>query len=376
MASGRVAVALDPQSAEARYGYGLALSADGRPLEAARELEKATAGAPGRAEPLRALAAAYAAAQDRRAREAYERLVAIEPDRVVTRVRFAELLWSEGGGPAGNRQMEEALRIAPARVELRTSYAESLLEQERFDDAARELQKARELGDGGPATLALLGSALAQGGKAEEAVLVLEEAAGASASDAGVRHELGRLLLSLGRAGEARERLSQASRLSPGSAGVWLDLGRAEEASGDLAAAERAYRKAVSLAPTLATPHYALGRLLARQGQREEAARELAAHRSLYDRARKKVEETGALQAETALAWSELQKGKTSEALARFAALPETADTILGKATALSRLGRHAEAVAALERARAIEPENPRVAARLAAERFRAAEEK
>jgi cytochrome c-type biogenesis protein CcmH/NrfG len=51
-------------------------------------------------------------------------------------------------------------------------------------------------------------------------------------------------------------------------------------------------------------------------------------------------------------------------------------ETLLGRATVLSRLRRHPEAVAALERARQLDPQNPRVAALLAAERSRAEDER
>ncbi len=47
----RLAAAFGPQLPEARYIYGLALAADGRPVEAAREFEKAVALKPGEIAP-------------------------------------------------------------------------------------------------------------------------------------------------------------------------------------------------------------------------------------------------------------------------------------------------------------------------------------
>jgi tetratricopeptide (TPR) repeat protein len=59
-----------------------------------------------------------------------------------------------------------------------------------------------------------------------------------------------------------------------------------------------------------------------------------------------------------------------------FQALPESADSLAGSAEALSRLGRHAEALRALEKARDLAPEDRHIEALLAAERSRAAEPK
>jgi tetratricopeptide (TPR) repeat protein len=61
------------------------------------------------------------------------------------------------------------------------------------------------------------------------------------------------------------------------------------------------------------------------------------------------------------LAWTELRQGKTDRALARFRRLPEDGEALRGAAKALMGLGRHAEAVAAYERALALSPESARL---------------
>ena len=175
---------------------------------------------------------------------------------------------------------------------------------------------------------------------------------------------------------EAFPELEAAARLDPKSAGLQLDLGRACETLGKLDEAEAAYRRAVRLAPNLPRAHYALGRLLLRRGNRPEAETELAIHRQLYERGLKLVSEAEARAGELDLARARLREGKAAEALALFAALPESADSLLGRAEALSSLGRHAEAVRVLERARALEPEDRSIEPLLAAERSRAAESK
>ena len=82
--------------------------------------------------------------------------------------------------------------------------------------------------------------------------------------------------------------------------------------------AEAEYRRAVELSPNLPGAHYALGRLLQREGKKEEADRELATHHDLYERALHAVSASNAQKASAALAWKELEAGKASEALTRF----------------------------------------------------------
>ncbi len=105
----RLAAAFGPQLPEARHIYGLALAANGRPVEAAREFEKAVALKPGEAAPLYALAAAYAAAEDERTAATYEKLVALRPDDVKLRAEFADYLWRTDKDAEGNRVMEQAI---------------------------------------------------------------------------------------------------------------------------------------------------------------------------------------------------------------------------------------------------------------------------
>lgn len=372
---GRLAAAMGPDLPEARYIYALALKADGRPLEAARELERVVAAKPGQTGPLRLLAGAYAEAEDPRAVSIYEKLIALEPSRPSHRSELAEYFWRVGRADDGNRVMEEAIRALPDEGELALRYGRALFEQERYLDAAARLEKARARTGPHPAsTAALLGEAYWQAGKTDAARQVLETAWKQSPEDPRLRQDLGGLLLSLGKPDEALPHFEALASAQSGSAEVRLDLGRAYETLGRLADAEAAYRSAAKLSPNSPRAHYALGRLLLRQGKRDEGERELAVHRSLYERAQKLVSESQARSAEAALAWSELSQGKTVEALERFSQLPETSDTLLGRATVLSRLRRHPEAVAALERARQLDPQNPRVAALLAAERSRAEE--
>jgi Flp pilus assembly protein TadD len=372
----RLAAAFGPKTPEARYIFGLALAADGRPVDAAREFERAVALKPGETAPLAALAAAYAAAEDERTAATYEKLLALRPADPKIRAELAEYLWRTEKIDEGNRVIAQAIEAFPTNAELHVRYGRSLTQQDRPADAARALEKARSLGSRDASTFALLAGSYELAGDAQAAQTVLAEGVRAHPANASLRHDLGRLWLAEGRAEEALPELEEAARSSPGSVEMQLDLGRALEATGRLDAAEQAYRRVIRLAPNLPGAHYSLGRLLQRQGKKDEAERELAIHHSLYERGRQLVSAADARDAATSLAWAELNAGKAANALARFQALPESPESLKGQALAFQRLQRPRDAVRALERAHALAPEDHRIELLLVTERSRAEEQK
>ncbi len=367
----RLAAAFGPEVPEARYIFGLTLAADGRPIEAARELEKAVALKPGEVGPLLALAAVYAAAEDAKTVATYEKLVALRPADARLRADFAEYLWRTEANDEGNRVMEQAIAAFPTNASLLQRYGRAMLQQERPVDAAQALEKARELGSRDALTFALLAGAYEQVGKLDAARTVLAAGIDAHPTDATLHHDLGRLWLAEGRAEDALPQLEEAARSSPDAVQIQLDLGRALESLGQLDRAEAAFRRAIELAPNLPRSHYALGRLYQREGKTADAQRELEIHHKLYERGREAVSRYDVKSAEIAYAWSEWHKGNTATALARFQALPETPESLRGAALALARLDRHAEAVAALERAQALAPDDHRIELLLVTERAR-----
>ena len=371
---GRLAAAYAPESAQARFIYGLALRAAGRPADAAREFAKANALQPNEVGPLDALADAYAATGDERAAAAYERLLELDPGRSGPPLAFASYLWEAGKDERANSIAAAAVEKFPDDGPLRAAYGYALLEQQRFVDAAGELSRARDLGLGNTQTLGALGSALWQAGRTDDAEAAFEAAVRQHPDAVALRLELGRLRLSLGKGEAALRELEPASRLAPADAAVRFQLGRGYEAVGRLDEAEAAYRKAMEMSPNLASPRYALGRLLVRRGRREEGEKELEVYRTLYARAAHAQFEAESRRGEILLAESELSRGEPAAALARLESLPEGAEVLKGRARALSRLDRHAEAVQALERARELKPDDARIQALLAAEGARVRE--
>ena len=133
-------------------------------------------------------------------------------------------------------------------------------------------------------------------GRLEEAAQVLERAARANPRDIGVMHLWGDILAEAGRYDEAEEAYLMAARADPGAAN-WHKLGSALLDWGRLDKAEIALSQAVVADPSAPDPYFSLGKLFARQGDRERARAELAIYLALApdgpraDEARRLLEE-------------------------------------------------------------------------------------
>ena len=307
---------------------------------------------------LKALAAQYAAAGDPRAAETFEQAIAAAPGDFPLRVELAEYLWHIGERERGNAQMERLLRLVPDNPKLKAHYGVNLAEQGRYVQAAEQLDAARRDGFDGADVLYYLGSVLWETGRLDEAAQRLREAVAKDPAKAAARHRLGRLLIFQGKPSEAVVELSRASEIQPGAVDILLDFGRALEASGDVSLAEATYRRALDREPKTPLAHYLLGTLLARTGKREEATKHVALYQRAFAQDQQARFRSGARQAELNLGWTELKRNRFTEALAQFTRHPDDAEGLRGAAQALAGLGRHVEALRALERAVLLDPEN------------------
>lgn len=327
---------------------------------------------PGPAE-LRRLAASYAAVDDPRASETYEKAIAAAPADFPLRVEYAEFLWHSGERDRGNVQMDRVIALAPENPRLRAHYGVNLAEQGRYVAAAKQLEAARRGGFDNADVLFYLGSVLWETGRLDEAAARLREAVAKDPGKVSARHRLGRLLIFQGRANEAVTELTKASELEPHSIEVLLDLGRALEAAGNPAKAEASYRLALEIPPDVPLAHYLLGTLLARNGKRQEAAEHIALYQRAFVQEQENRYRSGARQAEVNLGWTRLKEKHFEDALAQFRRWPDDVEALSGAAQALSELGRHGEAVEALERALLLEPDNRTLRYALDRERERSA---
>ncbi len=88
-----------------------------------------------------------------------------------------------------------------------------------------------------------------------------------------------------------------------------------------------------------------------------------------YEREQGRRQEETSRAAEINLGWVELRQRRFEKALAQFERHPDDAEALRGAAEALSALKRRREAIAALERALVLKPEDRAISWRLREER-------
>jgi len=153
--------------------------------------------------------------------------------------------------------------------------------------------------------------------------------------------------------------LKQATDLSPDDADTWYSLGRAQYSNGDYGGAETSFRRVLTLDSRSVKAENNLGLTLASQNQPDEA---MEAYRKA-----EALQQGSASQSEQPLLNLGLllldrnQPQEATEKLARAAAIaPSCAQCQEGFGQALLALNRLTEAEAAMEKAVALEPKNPR----------------
>ena len=163
------------------------------------------------------------------------------------------------------------------------------------------------------------------------------------------------LLLRNGQFAQARSVLEALVRRQPAQLQAHWLLGGACQESDDLAAAARAFRAVLALDPRWVPARVALGELLARDGRIDEAERELRqAH----------ADDPRFARAALSLAQLLLAGGRAAEALRitapALAGSIGDAELLGAHGYALQKLNRHDEAIAALQRAAQLVPQNAR----------------
>jgi Flp pilus assembly protein TadD len=266
----------------------------------------------------------------------YQLARTLAPKRVAPMVGLARIRIARVGAPfeagaaKGNREIMAAVRdlktaakadpgFGPAAVEL----GRALLVTGSADQALEWLVKGVDLLPSEAEAHSALGIGYLATGKKDEAVTELAKAAGLDPGSAARHGNLGTALFMAGRKKEAIAEYELRVRLADGDARAHSDLGTALLSTDDLARATSELQRAVALDPGRATFHSNLGYALQLQGKMDEAVAEYRQALKLDDK--------------LSSAWINL-------------------------ATALAKNPRtRAEARAALERARAIDPTDPRV---------------
>jgi predicted TPR repeat methyltransferase len=236
----RQLLAENPSDPEPAHWLGLLILQSGRPAEAVPLLEKAVELRPEDAAFQNNLAEAYLRCGRRdEAVTAFDRAVSLDPR--------PELLMSAA--------MARVARQAPGDAEA----------------AVELLTKAQSAGLGSPELHQNRGLALLLANRNEEAVKECQLACEMMPQNAEAFHNLAAALSRIGETANARVCLAQALELNPRYARPCFALAVMEAAAGGLIQADALFRAAISMKPDSAAGYHALGLVLAKMGQQQEA---------------------------------------------------------------------------------------------------------
>jgi tetratricopeptide (TPR) repeat protein len=278
--------------------------------------------------------------------------------------RLQQSGWSRDALPL----LELAVELAPRMPAARYFLGAALSDEGRFASAVDQFRAALDLGDNQVATRVSLAAALWEAGDLDASEEQYRAALAQSVGDPIVLHQFASLLLFTGRPADARNLLEQAAEKTSPSAYLLLDLARASQEAGDVPAAIEAARAAVDLEPALAQAHYQLALLLSRAGDRAGATTSFAAYSRLADETQRQQRAAFRLQAEVDEAEQLWLRDEPARVLEVLRNVPDVDRALELRAAAYSRLGLHAEAAHALERAVALAPERRDLQAWLARE--------
>lgn len=308
----RQAIALDGWWPGPRLGLARALTAQGKPVEARREIQTAVEVVPGSVEAQLALARALAEqGQAEQALTVYRAMARAHPGNTHANLALARAWEERGRLDQAERSYTRALALAPglpdayvglARLHIARSddeTAESLLRQaveidrrivsayialaevaHRQGDRDQAVRWYDQLLALGPhdraATIDLIDSLFRQG-HIEKARKQAQQGVERWPEEGAFRLRLGRVLRTLGRYREAESALVQAARLSSTDSTPYAELAVLYRSEGRPTAAIAAYEQAIARQPTEESYALALGLAWAAQGQ---PARALAALKS------------------------------------------------------------------------------------------------
>ncbi len=157
------------------------------------------------------------------AREACEKLLALDASAFKAHLALAEIDLAEGDALTAERRIAQALLLQPDWAPAFERMGTALSRQGRYADAVPWFDKAVAAGADDLDALQGLGVALAESGQLERAVECWRKAVALGGGTADLHDGLARALVQLGRRSEAREHRALSRRLR-GKRGFGLDL--------------------------------------------------------------------------------------------------------------------------------------------------------
>jgi tetratricopeptide (TPR) repeat protein len=315
---------------------------------------------------------------------AYRRAIQSDPSDGYTYSRLGQALTEDGNYAEAIDVHQEAIRRSPQDTYAYTYLSITLWLSGQLAAAAAACQQGIKLNSDNAPAYKLMGQILRDQGKLSDSVAAYRKAIQRAPQDAGSYSGLGDSFKAQGQMREAIAAYRQALTLAPQLAGVYLDLGDALTSQNQFAEAIANYGRAVELDPTYLNALISLGDRLRQQNQLDaalsaysSAIRRIGPDRpsdlvSLY----RQMAQVLSLQGKHTAAIAVLQKAEDlapnqaeiKGAIAGQQAIlqaqvevdraPQTLPPYLALGQALERQEAHAAATAAYQRATSLEPKN------------------
>ena len=332
----------------------------------------------------------HGAGRLREAAAIYQDLLSARPQHVDLMQRLGVVLAQLGWHAEGARLLSASLELNPDRPTVQLNLARALLALGRAQDALCCCDRALALADSSADGHRLRAAALAALGRADEALAHLGQAVRLAPADAGALVDLGALLASRDRVPDALACFERAVELDVHQAPAHHNLAILAARMGDHERALGSFDRAVALEPHNAALHNNRGSSLKELGRLSEALQSYSTALAIepangqvvhnravvnlllghYAAAVEDYREALVHHGEQGLDLIGLGAGllgleRNSEALAPLEKaaelLPEEIEAHVQLGVALLRLARHTEAVASFDRALAIKRERPEV---------------
>ena len=306
-----------------------------------------------------ALAATLALPSCRRAEPPLTGAAARSPEVRQALARAAET-FQRGDFFHAEQSLRQALAGAPDDPDIALDLGDTLIRLSR-SEAARDHYRAFLSRHPSASQVRLaLGLTLITLGLWKEAAGELERTVSERPQDPSALYNLGSVLSRLGREEEAIVRLKAAAQLSPEDPSIAVALGMAYQRLGRISEAIGSLEKALSMDPDNVPALFTLGNCYARSGRRKEAQDALARFTRASSRKEKFLDEKRLFRAAQARANQFSRAGEDRKALDELLLYRRELESFapfhqeLG--LAYLKLGRRAEARAALERAVSLDP--------------------
>jgi protein O-mannosyl-transferase len=285
-------------------------------------------------------------------RTIFARALEVEPDSVRSLYNYGAASEDRGDDAAAMRVYRRALEIWPGFADAEYNLAGIHARQKEWEEAVSHYRRALTLQPGTLKYLVNLGRSLNALGRFSEARDLLEQAVAIDPRSVEAQTDLGAALLAANDPGGALRAYGEAARLDPANADYQRNLALAQQRAGDFAAAQESFRRGLALRPGDADLLAGLGLAMLDGGDAagalevlEGAARARPAHPIYPYQIGRALERLGRL------AEAEEQYRNASR-LAPASPVPLKALGLL-----LERRGDRAGAIAALERALALDPQ-------------------